>query len=217
MECDVCGKFYSVTHECAGLGVQKLSEREAAAVPSGFAPLYYLRLAISIMRWDDISVGRASCDSRALLYGVFLWILAVSSVIGPTTFRVGRLAVARSGISDGAAAVVVLVAGLLGLIIAVVTAGLITLFQLALCHAVAKLFFGAKGTYVGILRPLSLAWPINVVTLIPVAGPIVAAILWAAITMVVFEEVNHISRLQAFGIAYGVNILFFGLTRSLLS
>ena len=32
MECSVCGKFYSVTHDCAGVSTS-VSAREAASIP----------------------------------------------------------------------------------------------------------------------------------------------------------------------------------------
>jgi hypothetical protein len=95
--------------------------------------------------------------------------------------------------------------------LALVVVGIIVIFQLGVCHLIAKWVTGAKGTLIGILRPLSLGWPINLLTLIPVAGPILGGLLWAAVLMIVFEEVNHIRRLQAFAIAYGVNMFFYAL------
>ena len=32
-----------------------MTPEEAAPPPSGFAPLYYLRLAFSLVRWDDVA------------------------------------------------------------------------------------------------------------------------------------------------------------------
>src|SRR6266571_954762 len=71
MKCNVCGQEYGVAHNCAGVAAA-MTQEEAAPSPEGFAPLYYLRLAFSIVRWDDISIRRASRDSKALPYGAFL-------------------------------------------------------------------------------------------------------------------------------------------------
>jgi len=49
----------------------------------------------------------------------------------------------------------------------------------------------------------------NCLVLIPVAGTLAAAIGWTAVLMMVFEEVEGISRLQPFGISAGINVCFF--------
>ena len=214
MECEICGKYYSVAHECAGLASKKLSEREAAPVPTGFAPLYYVRLAFNIMRWDDVSIRRASRDQRALVYGAFFWTVAAAVVVFASTFSVVLKSMEQSGLTGGLAGALGLVVGFVVLIIVVVVSGIVTLLQLGLCHLIAKWFFGATGTFAGILRPLLLGSPINVLALIPVVGPIAAALLWAAVLMVVFEEINHIRRVQAFAISYGVNLVFFAVSRA---
>lgn len=51
----------------------------------------------------------------------------------------------------------------------------------------------------------------NCLILIPVAGMRLAAIGWTAVLMMVFEEVDGIERLQAFGISAGINIRFLAL------
>jgi len=61
----------------------------------------------------------------------------------------------------------------------------------------------------GVTRPLLLGWFVNCLVLIPVAGTLAAAIGWTAVLMMVFEEVQGISRLQAFGISAGINVCFF--------
>jgi predicted PurR-regulated permease PerM len=61
----------------------------------------------------------------------------------------------------------------------------------------------------GVTRPLLLGWFVNCLVLIPVAGTLAAAIAWTAVLMMVFEEVEGISRLQAFGISAGINVCFF--------
>ena len=214
MVCDVCGKSYGVTHECAGAAPPILSSREAAPVPSGFAPIYYLQLAYQIMRWDDVSVRRAAQDSRALYYGIAFStgaaVLLVVRVLSPVL----SASLNQEGLSGG---LVRWISGAIFLVIAVGILGITSLLQLGVCHAIAKLFFGATGTFTRIVRPLSLGWSIQMVTLIPIAGQILATFLWAAVLMVVFEEVNHIRRLQAFLISYGVNLVFLGVGRILVS
>jgi len=49
---------------------------------------------------------------------------------------------------------------------------------------------------------------VNVLILIPIVGPLAAGIAWAAVLMLVFEEVEGIDRLRAFLIAAGINFCF---------
>jgi hypothetical protein len=81
--------------------------------------------------------------------------------------------------------------------------------QFGLCHLIAKWFFGGTGSYLDVMRPLLLGWFVNCLVLIPVAGTLAAAIGWTAVLMMVFEEVEGISRLQAFGISARINVCFF--------
>jgi hypothetical protein len=60
-----------------------------------------------------------------------------------------------------------------------------------------------------LLAPLLLGWFVNVLVLIPVLGNLASAIAWTAVLMLVFEEVDGIERLQAFGISAGINICFY--------
>jgi hypothetical protein len=45
--------------------------------------------------------------------------------------------------------------------------------------------------------------------MIPAVGTLLAGIGWTAVLMMVFEEVDGIGRLQAFGISAGINICAF--------
>jgi hypothetical protein len=76
MRCAVCGMDYGLSHNCSGIAPLQIPE-ETAPPPAGFAPLYYLRLAFDIARWDDVSIRRASRDSNALYYGAALWAISV--------------------------------------------------------------------------------------------------------------------------------------------
>ena len=64
MQCQVCGMNYGVSHNCSGVA-PILSAEEASLVPEGIAPIYYLRLAFNIARWDDVAIRRASRDCRS--------------------------------------------------------------------------------------------------------------------------------------------------------
>ena len=201
MHCDVCGLDYGLTHTCSGIG-PALTPEEAAAPPAGFAPLYYLRLACNIARWDDVSVRRAVRDPNALFYG------AVLSAISAAVIFLGT---ALPGIlkRPNADAESIVWSLLLGLVFVWVYMAVVALIQLALCHLIAKWFFRATGTFIGVIRPLLLGWFVNCLILIPVAGPLASAIAWTAVLMIVFEEADGIERLQAFLVSAGVSLAFF--------
>jgi hypothetical protein len=205
MKCALCGQEYGLTHNCAGVTAAQTSQEEATPPPGGFAPLYYLRLAFNIARWDDVSVRRASRDSNAVFYGAFFWAITALVILIFTTLP----QVLRNTQVSALAMVIGLV---VGVILGLVVMALITFIQLGLCHLVAKWFFGGTGTFIGIMRPLLLGWFVNALILIPVVGVWPAGIAWTAVLMLVFEEVDGIGRLQAFAISAGVNICFIALS-----
>jgi hypothetical protein len=194
---------YGLSHNCSGIA-PLLTAEETAPPPSGFAPFYYLRLAFNIVRWDDVSIQRASRDSNALFYGALLWAISAAIIFLGTSLpkMLSRTSVTGETIFFGL---------LLGLLFVWVFMGAIVLFQLALCHLIAKWFFGATGTFLGILRPLMLGWFVNCLILIPYGGMVAGGIAWTAVLMMVFEEVEGIGRLQAFGISAGINVVFLAL------
>lgn len=199
MKCAVCGMEYGLSHNCSGIA--PLVTAEETAPPLGFAPFYYLQLAFKIVRWDDVAIRRASRDPNALLYGGVLWAISVTLIfLGTTLPKLPSL--------PGTP----LIARIIGLIFAMVfmlaLMGALTLVQLGLCHLIAKWFFGATGTYLAVMRPLLLAWFVNCLILIPYFGPLAAGIAWTAVLMMVFEEVDGIGRLQAFGISAVINVCF---------
>ena len=200
MRCNVCGMEYGLAHNCSGIA-PLLTAEETAPPPSGFSPAYYLRLAFNIARWDDMAIRRASRDTNALFYGALLWAISAAIIFLGTALP-GMLR--RSPASPDR----FLLGLILGLLFVWVYMGAIVLFQLSLCHLIAKWFFGATGTYLSVMRPLLLGWFVNCLILIPVVGTLAAAIAWTAVLMMVFEEVDGIGRLQAFGISAGINICF---------
>lgn len=204
MRCELCGQEYALAHNCAGVTPAQMTQEEAAPPPGGFAPFYYLRLGFNIVRWDDVSIRRASRDSRALPYGAFFWTITALIILIFTALP----QVLRTAMAPGPAMIIGLA---IGLIFALVAMAAVTLVQLGLCHLIAKWFFGGTGTFVGIMRPLLLAWFVNGLFVIPLVGPPAAGIAWIAVLMLVFEEIDGIRRMQAFFISAGVNICFLAL------
>ena len=198
MRCDICGQDYGVAHNCAGISPM-MTSGEAAPPPVGFAPLYYLRLAFRIARWDDVSIRRAARDPIAGYYGALFWGISATVILLfsalPMMLRVTRL--------SGPVMVIALV---LGMTFGFVALGCITFIQLGLCHLIAKWFFEGKGTFVTVMRPLLLGWFVNVLIVIPVVGLLAGAVAWTAVLMLVFEEVEGIDRLKAFLISAGINV-----------
>ena len=181
-----------------------MTPEEAAPSPGGFAPLYYLRLAFNIVRWDDVSIRRASRDSKAVFYGAFYWAIASTVIL---IFTAVPQMLKTMPISGPATIIGLLVALIFGLMLM----GIITFVQLGLCHLIAKWFFGGNGTLIGVMRPLLLGWFVNTLILIPVIGMLAAGVAWTAVLMLVFEEVDDIGRLQAFLISAGINVCFLAL------
>jgi hypothetical protein len=201
MICTVCGQDYGVAHNCAGVSAFMTPE-EAAPPPSGFDPIYYLRLAFNIARWDDMAIRRASRDSNAIGYGMVVWTVSAFLILLGTTLP--RL-LARTDIPAPA----LLLALIPGLSVGLAIMAAVTLLQLGLCHLIAKWLLGGKGTYLQLMGPLLLGWCVNLLILIPFLGPLAAGIAWTAVLMLVFEEVEGIERLQAFFISAGINLCFF--------
>jgi len=174
---------------------------EAAPPPLEFAPFYYIRMAFSIVRWDDMAVRRASRDPNALVYGAALS-AASAAIIFLVTALPGMLT------REGKTLETIFWGLLLGLVFFWTYMGIIAVIQIALCHAIAKVFLGTTGTLAGVMRPLFLGWFVNALILIPVVGIYAAGIAWTAVLTLVFEEVDGIERMQAFLISAGINAVF---------
>lgn len=201
MICSVCGQDYGVAHVCAGVSAFMTPE-EAAPPPSGFDPIYYLRLAFNIVRWDDMAIRRASRDSNAIYYGAAFWTASALIILAVTALppTLARLHAAGPALAAGV---------VVGLLFGLAVMACFTFVQLGLCHLIAKWLFGGTGSYMALMRPLLLGWFVNLLVLIPVLGPLASAIAWVAVLMLVFEEVEGIERLQAFLISAGINVCFF--------
>jgi hypothetical protein len=200
MKCAVCGQDFGIAHNCSGVAAFMTPE-EAAPPPIGFAPLYYLRMASNIARWDEVAIRRASRDPQATFYGAFVWtftsllILVVSTLSKPLRVLPYSRAATIFGI-------------IVGLLFGLFVMAVLTFIQLSLCHLIAKLFFEARGSYMAVIRPLLLGWFVNALVLIPLVGLLASGIAWVAVLMLVFEEVDGIDRLQAFLISAGINVAF---------
>lgn len=203
MRCEVCGMDVGLAHNCSGIP-PAMTPEEAAPPPPGIAPGYYLQLAFKIATWDDVAIRRAARDPDAIFYG------AVFSAITTAIIFLGSslAAMLRNPTMNGDK---LLWGVLLGLLFMWVTMSILFFVQFGLCHLIAKAFFGATGTFVGVMRPLLLGWFVNVLIIIPVVGTLASAIAWTAVLMMVFEEADGIERLQAFLISAGINVAFFAL------
>lgn len=212
MKCDVCGLEYGLSHNCPGplsaAGQEILAAGLEAPTNGGIG--YYLGEAFKIVRWDDVAIRRNAKDRRATWYGVLIWIVAMLVVLAALSLPALRRALPKAEPTALAFGVIV------GMTFGLLVMAVITLMQLGLCHLIAKWFFGATGKYVEVMRPLLLGWFVNCLALIPVAGTLLAAIGWTAVLMMVFEEVDGIGRLQAFGISAGINICFLILQFSMM-
>lgn len=212
MRCDVCGLEYGLSHNCPGPLPPVARDLVTAElqVPSDAGLGYYLGQAVKIVRWDDGAIRRNAKDPKATAYGLLFWSASILLILLVTTLP--TLSRSLPKVNPIAQAIGIIVGLTFGLVIMAV----ITFLQLGLCHLIAKWFFGASGKFAEVMRPLLLGWFVNCFLLIPVAGMLLAAIGWTAVLMMVFEEVDGIGRLQAFGISAGINICFLVLQFSLM-
>jgi hypothetical protein len=203
VKCSVCGQDYGVAHNCAGVAAF-IPPEESAPPPAGFAPFYYLRMALHIARWDEVAIRRASRDFNAVFYGAFFWTVAAVAILLVSLLP----RIPKSAKISGPALMLGLI---VGVIVGLVYMAFLTFVQLGLCHLIAKWFFGGTGSYMGVMRPLLLGWFVNALILIPFVGILAASIAWIAVLMLVFEEVDGIGRLQAFLISAGINVCILAL------
>lgn len=212
MVCNVCGLEYGLSHNCPGpisANAQNiLNEDLKAPEYSGLG--YYLEQAFKIVTWDDVAIRRNAKDTRATPFAVMIWVFAMMVVLLVTTYPT------LSRVLRNTNPMAMLIGLGFGISIGLLIMAVITFAQLSLCHLIAKWFFGATGKFGEIMRPLLLGWFVNCLAIVPVAGMLLAAIGWTAVLMMVFEEVDGIERLQAFGISAGINICFFIIQFSLM-
>jgi hypothetical protein len=167
-------------------------------------PLSYFREAVRIARFDLNAIGRASQDRSALFYGAcFLTIGLVAAQLAGR--RLSGLTPGELPVSSSVAVVVVL-------ILALPVQILLSALNIALIHGAAKFLFGATGRYVALLRVLWLASIVQWLSIIPVIGVLVGGVWFLLITLVTFEEIDGVERLQALMLVVGFAALTVVLT-----
>jgi len=165
--------------------------------PPQFAPGYYFRQAIAIAKFDAAAIRAAAADENALLYGAFIW------AVGQLVLFAGLAAPAMARQPNTNWAVIAM-----GGAVAVILDAGAAVCQYAICHLLGQWIFGAHGRIVELLRALSLGSIVVWLFVIPYAGLVVGALWSIAVMMRVFEEVDGIKKLQAFGLALGTGALF---------
>lgn len=81
--------------------------------------------------------------------------------------------------------------------------------QIGVSHALAKVLFQAKGSYIQVMRAYLLGQLYRFLLVVPLVGGIVGGLGAIAVLMLVFEEVDGVERMKAFGLATAVGIAFF--------
>lgn len=205
VKCPVCGQTYGVTHSCPGPRAPSSALAAAWPVPAGFAPVRYFRQALAIARLDDDAIVAASLDPWSLAYGTAIWLIAQLLVFGEALWFSPRH-------HQTIHWAVFIVASLLLILVSAIW----TLAQYGICHLLARWLFDARGTYIRVLRPLLLGYVVMWLLAIPYVGRIVGGLWGVAVVMMVFEDVDGIGRIKAFGLAFGVGVVFYVLAFSFI-
>jgi hypothetical protein len=193
VKCELCGVEYEGEHACASTIAAGIGAPGAA--PHRFALGHYLRLAWHIVRWDDWAVREVMDDPHALPSGILIWSVSIALPL----FLLLTFARARgNGLSFTQ------VVGFIGL--SLISAAIYGLVQMGICHLMAKYFFAGAGRFIQIIRPLLLAEIVYLLVVIPILGPLLAAIAWVAVMVIVFQEVHGIEPLSAFLLSAGVGV-----------
>jgi hypothetical protein len=197
MKCEVCGLKYGLSHNCTGISPLVTPDEIAPAPGLRVAPLHYLEESFKILFWNDAAVQRAAKDNNSLVYG--LLILAVGTT---APFQFTLLQSWTSGHPVrwnfiGMHFVQTLEYSLAFIVL-----------QIGLSHALAKALFQAKGSYIELIRAYMLGQMFRCCVVIPIVGGMLVGIGGVAALMMVFEEVDGIERMKAFGLAATIGILF---------
>jgi hypothetical protein len=202
--CPVCGQTYMTTHDCPGAAAPVAAPTSKWIPPAGVAIGYYLKQAFAIACFDRPAIRAAAGDEKSIPYGAVIWTIGQLFLFANRLLPAARSAhMGWFAIANSALTIVILDAGW-------------ALTQYALCHAVGRWLFGARGTYIGIVRAIFLGSITMWLAVIPYAGLFMGAIWFLAVLMRVFEEVDGIAKMQAFGLALGTSLLFGILTLGLL-
>ena len=193
--CPVCGQDYGLTHSCPG-AIPSAAANEWVP-PAGIAAGYYFRQALAIARFDDAAILEASRDTNALLYGALIWL-------------VGALLAFANGIAGPLSQSLHInwLALLVAAFFAIFFSAIWTLARYGICHLLARWWFHATGTYVGVLRAMLLGSIVLWLIVIPYVGVFIGGLWSLAVLMRVFEEVDGIERMKAFALAFGIGLVF---------
>jgi len=209
-QCALCGQSFGITHTCPGaIPSATLPPETQWVAPTGFSPLHYVREAIGVARFEDTAILGASRDGIAFVYGSLFWLVGRLLIYGvPLTpyFR----AVAR-GFEVPWARIIFVVA------FSIAFDAALFFTQYGLAHLLARWWFGARGSYAGIFRAMLMGSIVMCAYVIPFVGPLVAGLWMIAILMRVFEEVDGIERMKAFGLSILINGLFFAIALAIAS
>lgn len=203
--CRVCGETYGVVHSCPG--APPAVEPSNWIAPGGFAPLYYFRQALAIARlFDDEAIVQASRDGTALLYGTVIWSIGCLGMVIP---KVGELFF-RTEPANWIEVAMASVGFAIGCVVFLVLLAAVQVGHWGLTHLLARWWFGARGSFIGILRAMSMGSIVGWLFWIPAVGVLIGGLWGAAVLMRVFEEVDGIGRVKAFGLAFGSGLLWQG-------
>jgi hypothetical protein len=197
MQCAVCGQEYGVTHACAGIAPMTTPEEKAPPPGLRFAPLHYFGEAVKILCWDDGAVRRASRDNNSLLYGFLILAIAPALPLGFMTLR-------NAGLGYPIPWDLLVRRYAFTLLFALIW----IILQIGLAHVLAKTLFEAKGTYIAIMRAYLLGQLFQWLVVVPYIGGQLSGLGGIAVLMLVFEEVDGIERMKAFGLAAAIGVTF---------
>jgi hypothetical protein len=200
-DCPVCGQAYGLTHTCPRAAAVANPPADEWPVPKGFAPLFYIRQAIAIARFEDAAIVGASRDSAAIFYGIVFWLMA-RILVYANRFALPKVRPFMAGYEVNWAGIAI------GIAVFATIDTVYFLVQYGLSHVLARLLFRARGTCLGILRSMFLGSFVSITLIIPYVGMLIAALWMIAILMRVFEEVDGIERIKAFWLSFVVSAAF---------
>jgi hypothetical protein len=197
MQCALCGQDCGVTHSCAGIAPVVPAHEVGPSPALRFDPLHYFSEAFRILCWDDAAVRRASRDNNSILYGFVILLVSPAFILIPLTLQ---------NVGLGYATPWDLIAWRWLQTVGFTLAWMVA--QIGLSHLLAKMFFEAKGAFVAILRACMLGQLFRWLIIVPFVGGLLTGLGGIALLMLVFEEVDGVERMKAFGLAMAVGILF---------
>ena len=165
-------------------------------------PVRALGHAVGIARLDTTAMQSASRDRQALLYGA---VIAGAAIVPQVVAGMVASTLGPETLTPDASAILTVSA------VAVIMRLVSSAISTAIMHGAAKLLFGATGSYLGLLRVLWLGSIVQVIAVVPVIGSIVAGIWSLLITLIAFEEVDGIERLQALVLAVGFTAIAYAM------